>query len=399
MEKSAPSYLASEVVAEAVLAHLWSQQAKNSSSSCLTGSPLLLQKLWSTIYFLSVIDAGERRELVAKIAHFPDQVTPEISWQSEELLIRGRREFDTMTQVFNHFRHQPDALLTALHPQAYLREINAVVMDFVSGRPLYDECIALRHLLSAAGRRRAEQVMHRAGQWLHWFHRLSLDNAPRERIFGSSDTFNALLHAVDQLRSFGVDPSTWPHWSYTLAALSQVSHSRRVWTHGDFHLRNVLVIFPHDAVLGLDTALERIDSPYYDLGKFIADLKTRRAMILRGGLLPPPRVVQALTDAFLSGYLAGAPLSVLALALYEGRFIFEKWVESLTVIRDTFRGSTAPVGAALSNLVVNPTFRRLINGWMGTIKNAPAARRVGIYQPQNVAYDPDEAVRKVRSTL
>jgi hypothetical protein len=234
---------------------------------------------------------------------------------------------------------------------------------------------------------------------LRWFHRLPLDNAPRERIFSSSDTFSALLNSVDQLRCFGVDPSTWPQWSYTLAALSQVSHTGRVWTHGDFHLRNVLVVFPHDAVLGLDTALERIDSPYYDLGKFIADLKTRRAMILRGGLLPPPGVIQALTRAFLSGYLAGAPVSVLSLALYEGRFIFEKWVESLTVIRETFRGSAAPVGAAIGNLVVNPTFGRIIKGWMGTINNAAASRRVGLYQPQNVVCDPDEAVRQVRSTL
>jgi hypothetical protein len=399
MEKLAPSSLDSGVVAEAVLDHLWSQQATNGSSPHLTGSPLLLQKLWSNIYFLSVMDAGELRELVAKIAHFPDQATPEISWQSEELLIRGRREFETMTRVFNHFMHQPDSLLTALHPQAYLPEINAVLMDFVSGRALYDECIALRHLLSAAGRRRAEQVMHRAGQWLRWFHRLPLDNAPRDRIFNSSDTFSALLNSVDQLRCFGVDPSTWPQWSYTLAALSQVSHSGQVWTHGDFHLRNVLVVFPHDAVLGLDTALERIDSPYYDLGKFAADLKTRRAMILRGGLLPPPGVVQALTRAFLSGYLAGAPVSVLSLALYEGRFIFEKWVESLTAIRETFHGSTAPVGAAIGNLVVNPTFGRIIKGWMGTINNAAASKRVGLYQPQNVVCDPNEAVRKARSTL
>lgn len=369
-------YLDSQTVAQSVLTHLWQRQEAGSPDSLhITGSPLLLEKLWSTLYFLTVIDAGERRELVAKIAHFPDQTTPEVSWQSAELLVRGQREFDTLNRVFAHFAQQPDPLLTALHAQAYLPEINAVVMDFVSGQALYDECLVLRQLLSAAGRRRAEQVMQRVGQWLRWFHQLPLDNVPPERIFGPADAVTALTQAANRLRPFGVNPDTWPRWSQTLSVLSQATDQKQVWAHGDFHLRNVLVVAPQDAVLGFDTALERVDSPYLDLGKFVADLKTRRAMIMRGGLLPPPAVIRALSQAFLNGYLAGEPLDILRLSLYEGRFIFEKWVESLSVIREKLGRRTAPGAVSLANLLVNFTFQRIINQWMTTINHNPVEIR------------------------
>ncbi|MBE7551678.1 MAG: phosphotransferase [Anaerolineales bacterium] len=375
MENPTLSYLSSQTVAEAVLAHLWQQRTSHDPPLLhLTGSPLLLEKLWSTLYFLNVIDAGERRELVAKIARFPDQTSPEVSWQSEELLIRGRREFNTLTRVFHHFAQQPDPSLTALQPRAYLPEINAVVMDFVSGRAFYDECFTTRGILTGQGRRRALQIMERVGRWLRWFHHLPLEHVPPERVFGPAHTFEALLAAVENLRALGVNPEGWPRWVETLATLRQINHHEQVWTHGDFHLRNVLVVQPQDGVLGLDTALERVDSPYLDLGKFIADLKTRRGMLLSGGLLPPPPVSRALIRAFLIGYLAGQELALLPLTLYEGRFIFEKWVQSLNVIGETFRGRAAPMETALRTLLINPAFRRIVNHWLDAVRVAGEAR-------------------------
>jgi|GEM_PF-3178630 len=381
MKKGATPYLAVEIVAKAVLTALWGQPAADLSSTRLSGTPQLLSKLWSTLYFLPVSNAGERQDLVVKIAHFPDQTTPEPSWQSEELLRRGQREFETMERIASHFTQQPDPLLSALQPRAYLPEINAIVMDFVKGQPLYDECFTGQGVLTNRGRRRAEKIMHRTGCWLRHFHHLPLENVPPKRLHHPGETFEAILAVVDTLSTLGINPTAWPHWNETLAFLRQVNPPEVVWTHGDFHLRNVFVFYyPHDGVLGLDTALERVDSPYFDLGKFIADLKTRRGVILSRGLFPPLAVTQSLIKAFLSGYLAGEPLAVLPLALYEGRFILEKWVQSLTVIDQKFYGRSAPMGAAV-RVLVNSSFQRIVSQWLQTVNQAASAQ-AGFYRLQ-----------------
>jgi hypothetical protein len=80
--------------------------------------------------------SGQYHDLVAKIVHFPDQTSAEVSWQSEELLIRGRREFETLQQVSNHFIQLTNPWLSTVYPRAYLPQLNAVVMDFAAGTPL-----------------------------------------------------------------------------------------------------------------------------------------------------------------------------------------------------------------------------------------------------------------------
>jgi aminoglycoside phosphotransferase (APT) family kinase protein len=375
MESLTGAYAAPNLVAEAVLAHLAQHSTFNTSSLSLAKSPRLLYKPWSTLYFLKAQASGQYHDLVAKIVHFPDQTSAEVSWQSEELLIRGRREFETMQQVSNHFIQQTNPWLSTVYPRAYLPQLNAVVMDFAAGTPLYDRSLAISQWLAGSKQRQAEQWMRLAGQWLRWFHRLPLEQTPSERCFTPADTLQSLIQTIESLRTLGINPTAWPGWSQTLAALTQIKPHQQVWCHGDFHLRNVLVR-PDGGVLSFDTALERIDSPYFDLGKFVADMKTRRAMILRLGLLPPPGFVERLRRAFLSGYLAGESLAPLSLALYEGFFIFEKWVESLTVLNNTFSGMSAPLGAGFRHLVVNLTFHRLAKRWMHTVK--AAAKRGGV---------------------
>jgi hypothetical protein len=171
------------------------------------------------------------------------------------------------------------------------------------------------------------------------------------------------------LRILGVDLGSWPVWERTLAILSQVTDAERVWAHGDFHLRNVLVL-SQGGVLGFDTALERVDSPYYDLGKFVADLKTRRATLLRLGLLPPPGLIQSLTQSFLSGYLGGSPRPGPSLALYEGFFIVQKWVESLRQVRDTLSSRAGLLGAGARGGVINPAFYRIVGRWISSAQAA-----------------------------
>lgn len=87
-------------------------------------------------------------------------------------------------------------------------------------------------------------------------------------------------------------------------------------------------------LIGFDTALELIESPAYDLGKFLADLQTRKERLVTG--LPGLAQIAHLRQAFLEGY---GPLSVSSdlLALYEGRFMLQKWKESLEALPDALK--------------------------------------------------------------
>ena len=369
MTTSAP-HVAPEIVAGAVLAHLTQTESYNSPSWRLAGQPRLMHKPWSTLYFLSVLNAEKRCDLVAKIIRFPDQQFAEFSWQSEELLIRGRREYETMTRVFNHFASDSSSLLSAPRPVAYLSHINAILMEFVTGTALYNECFDPRQWLTRSGQRRAQRIVARTGHWLRRFHHLPLGKVAAGYSFGPGDTFQALLKETDRLRLLGVNIDRFPLWPQTLTALQNVNDEHRVWTHGDFHMRNVMVL-PDEGILGFDTALERVDSPYADLGKFVADLRTRRALILSRGLLPPPDFVQSLARVFLSGYLAGDKFDFFLLALYEGFFIFQKWSESLAAIQEKFSGpALKPFGAGLRAAVVNPTFNFIAGQWMRRVAAA-----------------------------
>jgi aminoglycoside phosphotransferase (APT) family kinase protein len=324
----------------------------------LDAPPRVRQMSWSTLYFLALDGPTGRQEVVAKIVHFPDQAAPEISWQSDELLLRGQREYESMARVYEHFAPQTDLL--ALRPLAYVPAVNAVVMEYAAGTALYDACATPSHLLTPAQRNYARRMMGRAGAWLRHLHTLPLDGAPPERIFGPADSWRALLHELDRLQARRIRLDDLR--ARIQASLSDLTPDQRVWTHGDFHMRNVL-IQPGDRLLGFDTALERIDSPYADLGKFVADLQTRRARILRLGLLPGATTVALLRAAFLAGYFGADPVDARRLALYEGRFLFQKWNESLDLVGEMAPGRLAPLGSLLRHIVIDPTFRRVVRRW------------------------------------
>ncbi|GAB4479230.1 MAG: hypothetical protein Kow00124_24580 [Anaerolineae bacterium] len=362
-----------QFVADTVLAHL---SARDGRAWSLTGPTRLMQRAWSTLYFLSAADGqGQPNPLVVKIVQFPNQQRIETSWESDELLLRGRREFESISRVYQHFAAATDRWIAAPRPQAYLPSLNAVVVDFVVGLPLYPPYVSSRRLLfSQRARREARTLMHRAGAWLRWFHRLSLSDMPLDRVFGPRHALDTLRQTAEWLRSAGVSVESWPRWQGTLDALRRVTVPLLVWTHGDFHQSNVLVS-PEGRVFCLDTALERIDSPYYDLGKFVATLRTPRTRILSMGLLPPRRVVDGLVRAFLQGYFAGDPTDTLPLALYEGYFIFQKWQESIEAAHDALHGRSPLLCQIVCRGVINPTFRGIVRHWMDSVAAADEERR------------------------
>ena len=77
--------------------------------------------------------------------------------------------------------------------------------------------------------------------------------------------------------------------------------------------------------------------------------------------------MQSLTQAFLSGYLGGSPRPCVTLALYEGFFIVQKWVESLTLVRDTLTRDTGLLGAGMRGGIINPTFYRIVGRWIKSV--------------------------------
>ncbi len=363
MKKTTTSYASPEIVAESVLEYLAKQHTPAIQSFRLQEPPQIICRPWSTLYYLNVIslDASQQLKLIVKIIRFQHQETAETSWQSTNLLTRGQGIFDTMTLVYNHFSEQSNPYLRALRPLTYLPQINAVVMMFSDGVPM-NQSITLRHLLTPRSRGRTRQMMHNAGQWLRCFHTIPHENITTESALGPSDIFQTLLTQVDSLRAFNVH-LTGRLWEQTLAVLKQVTSNEQVGNHGDFHSGNVLT-FADTSVLVLDTILERVDSPYYDLGRFVGDLRSRRSLILRFGLLPTPKITKCFRDAFLNGYFNEKSYDKLLLALYEGYFLFREWVDTLLWAQDVFGGHKVRLDARISGLIINPSFHRVFKQWL-----------------------------------
>lgn len=354
--------LSSEATVNAVLGY-FNEKHPLPSPWQLKHPPTVVPKPWSTLYFLTIGTNQRQRHLVVKIMRFPDQATAAVSYQSEELLIRGQREYESLLRVYQHFLQQDDPHLRAVYPEAYLPDINALIMDFVPGQPLYDNNLSPRHLLSRQGMNKAMYMLQRCGKWLRWLHELPVDDAPADRRFGPVDSLAILLEHVRQLRACGVDLESWPLWQPTVAALQQVNDDRQVWVHGDLHARNFFLL-PDQSVVSMDTALDRLDSPYYDLGKLVADLKSRRARLLSLATFPTPAMIDMLSQAFLAGYFAGSQPDPVLLALYEGRFLLQKWLESLQTLQQTFSGRWAAWRTPPQRWIVKPAFYRIMASWM-----------------------------------
>jgi hypothetical protein len=316
---------------------------------------------WSTIYFFDVTCATEARRFVVKIPSFPDQTVPEISWQSEELLTRGKREYDSMVRVYEHFSLQDNPQLCALRPETYLPDINAVVMDFISSGTLYDSTVAPRHLITQTGRQAAIRRLRATGEWLRWLHMLPADLSPSVRSQGPADAYHNLLLEAERLRTFGLSPLGLPRWASALDILKSAPLDQLVWSHADFHMRNVYVQ-PGETILSIDTALDHLDSPCVDLAKMIVDLQTRRVRILTQGLIPPYPLVKRLIAAFLEGY--GPAFNPLTLALYEGQYLLEKWAQCQVAVTDGPGGAKASVVALVTKLDINPMLHRLVTAWI-----------------------------------
>jgi len=369
MENST-AYASPEIVAETTLNFLAQKNSTDIARPRLTATPVVFSRPWSTLYFLAIQVADESRKLVVKIVRFDDQKTADLSWRSENLLQRGRCEFETMRSVFNHFANQPNASLQALHPLVYIPEINATVMDFSEGARMNDY-ITTQHLFSAKGRQHTTQMMKQAGQWLRWLHTMPKTNYTDQNLFDTTGILQELLNRVSDLHQLGVTVAQDVD-KKIIAILKHIPQDTHVWNHGDFITGNFLVL-PNKGVLGLDVVLDRIDSPYYDLGRFVGDLKTRRSSILRWGRLPSPRAINSLREAFLNGYFNGEQYNKLLLALYEGYFIFREWVDMLTYIQDKYSGRKTFLGNIIIHGIINPTFHRIVKQWTSTIRDAANA--------------------------
>ena len=330
----------------------------------------VLQKPWSTIYYLTLPAPGESQRIIAKITRTPEQDDFTNSWRSPELVQRGLREHQCLQEVVEHFRSAPRDL-QALHPICYIEEINAVITKYVSGQGIWLNALHPRRLLHWHTAGGAEIILHKAGRWLRWLHSIQRSEPSEPRKSRASDSLASLHQHSQQLIEWGVDVRRSNNWQTALDKLETVSSPLSVWLHGDFHPGN-LWILPDGRLLCFDTALERHGSPYEDLGKFTAALKSRRTRVLSAGRFPADVIIQRLESAFLDGYHQGEPVNYLSLWLFEGRYLFQKWLEMLAALSQKVPPTSSPIFA---RVMIHPAFKRMLQSWIERILQQDAEHR------------------------
>lgn len=357
------------IIVDAIAAEFAKQASANGTQWTLAEPVEIREMPWSTLYFITFNHGDQQEKVVAKIGHYPDQTTPELSWTDPDMVLRGEREYDSMMRIYDHFQQSPEDGLATIQARAYIPEYNIVVMPFVEHETVYDHCMSTRKLLRASELEKNLSYVRRAGCWLRKMHSLPLGDVPQDRTLGPQESVSMMLDEVENLKKLGVDINDFPEWEETLRILKGVKTKNLVWVHDDYHMRNVFVL-PNDDILSLDTALNFADSPYVDIGKILSDMKTRRARVMRFGMLPSARAIDRFRQAFLDGYFGGEPIDELRLALYEGRFLIQKWAESLAVIQEKL---PSPLAAVVSTVPVNLVFQRMVLDWMESVLAAHAA--------------------------
>ena len=327
----------------------------------------VLEKLWSAIYFMTLTERDKKHRIVVKVSRFPGQQRAEVSWEDDNLIDRGVREYDSLVRIYEHFQSQPNAMLCAARPIAFIRAINGIVMDFIDGFSFYQSCMKPKRILAPNGKKRAQELAYRTGEWLRIFHDISLElpetTTELDRLYSPSHAKKWLFEAIERIQKRGADPTKWAIWADIESTLNSLDSDVHVWVHSDFHMGNAMVL-AEGRILSFDTALDKQDHPYTDVGKFLADIQSRASNTMSLRSIPSLATVENLRQGFLEGYLQGRPSNRQLLALYEGQYLFEKWDKSLEAL-ETRLSAKMPnaVPKLLCNTVLNPTFKRIIHHW------------------------------------
>lgn len=327
----------------------------------------VLEKPWSIIYFMTLTERDKKHRIVIKVSRFPDQQRAEESWEEAHLIDRGVREYDSLVRIYDYFQSQPNDMLRAVRPIAFIRDINGIIMDFIDGDSFYQSCMKPKRILAPNGKQRAQELAYRSGEWLRTFHDLSLSmpetTTELDRLYSPAHARKWLLEAVERIQKHGVDPTKWAIWSDIESALNSLNSDEHVWIHSDFHMGNAMVL-AEERILSFDTALDKQDHPYTDVGKFLADIQSRASHTMSLQLVPSVATVEKLRQQFLEGYLQGRAVNQQLLALYEGQYLFEKWDESLEALATRLPTKVPRVAQRLLyDSVLNPTFKKIIHRW------------------------------------
>ncbi len=192
-----------------------------------------------------------------------------------------------------------EARFTAPRPVALLPELEALVMEFVGGRSVWDLAVPSA-LLRPAALREGVRTAALALRHLH-------TNSPREPepVDLVEVERGAAATSRQALGSIGV--RSRDDW-YRPSGQRSVS-GRMVLLHGDWAPENVLL--DGDRVYLLDPELTDYGWPEHDLARFLLMLWDRSLFVALGALPRATQLRHELTSVFLSAYYGGEPVSPL----------------------------------------------------------------------------------------
>jgi aminoglycoside phosphotransferase (APT) family kinase protein len=191
---------------------------------------------------------------------------------------------------------------TAVRPVACLEELDAVVMEYVSGQPY--RATLQRGVVAPEPARRAATA---AGDALRRLHRHALE--PQ-----ASVDLRSLADEVREAEAAALRPSGLRLPDQVQRVLDRVPArsviQNRVLTHGDFAPTNLILIAP-DEVAVLDPSLAEVGYPEDDLARFLAVVSSY-SVFIPGSVLPVVRRRRReLEGAFRSGYGAAETATAL----------------------------------------------------------------------------------------
>ncbi len=265
-------------------------------------------------------------------------------------------EYEALQTLYNNFGMRESTDLTAARPLALWRDIDALVLEYVSGRDLLAIIFdAIKPWSGVAVQRRALEATRRGGRLVASFHSITRGSYPSSVEFNAEDYAQRLQERTAALVEYIHVPGVRRRLFKTQGAVGKIAERIQEdvqisFLHRDLNPDNI-VETPDGRVFTVDTTLHEIGAIEEDLAKFLVHLDTLKKRLLMGPFAIRASRTAEIKGAFLSGYASVGCYSPRVLAMFKLLAFVQRWIDRMSRFTHTVSG---PAAVAFQRFRINP---------------------------------------------
>ena len=280
-------------------------------------------------------------------------------------------EYKALSLLYDHWGQGQLDGVTAIRSLAYFADIDALVLEHVSGRDLLSMVLeAAKPWAKGSAVQIAVDAAGRAGKLAGALHQIKRNNYPRTEPFDGEMYYTNLRAEVDELLSLSIGKAVQMRLNNVLQTVRKFIASLQenvvvTYLHNDFYLDNFIVL-PDGRVCIVDTTLEWTGPVEKDIGQLIVFAETSTQRLLGGAAAVRTRTMDSIIQAFITNYCGLARYSSRVLILYRLLALIQHWSRLLDVLQ---RKSPAFIMSVFQRARVEPFMLGHLDSVLNDLQN------------------------------